>query len=152
MVQTLAGYAGRKALMEVNLLAARSLGLSAGDLASLVEERREGSRLGLSLQVTRFLLQTVSVAELRRCPLAELSLSYWAARRHLNSPDWLSTSSSTSSILAWSDCSHPASARLGVLILAETLLAQSDTALSLSWFDLSVTDCMSSLIFISLFL
>ena len=45
MVQTLAGCAGRKALMEVNLLAARSLGLSAGDLASLVEERREGSRL-----------------------------------------------------------------------------------------------------------
>ena len=31
--------------MEVNLLVARSLGLSAGDLASLVEERREGSRL-----------------------------------------------------------------------------------------------------------
>ena len=45
MVQTLAGCAGRKAWMEVNLLAARSLGLSAGDLASLVEERREGSRL-----------------------------------------------------------------------------------------------------------
>ena len=147
VVRTLAGLAGRKAWLEVfrlttdrhsdSMLAVWAelpgISLSAGDLASLVEERREGSRLGLSLQVTRFLLQTVSVAELKRCPLAELSLSYWAARRHLNSPDWLSSSSSSStSILAWSDCSHPASVRLGVVILAENLLSQSDTT-TLSW-------------------
>ena len=35
-----------------------------------------------------------------------------------------------SSLLAWSDCGHPASARLGVLILAENLLTQPESSLS----------------------
>ena len=145
ILQTLPGLVRRKVWLEVFRLTADrhsdsmlavwaqlpGISLSAGDLNSLLQERREESRLCLSLEVTRFVLQTVSVAEVRRSKVAELSVRYWAARRHLASPDWLgSPSSSSSSIQAWSDCSQPASVRLGVLIVAETLLTQPD---SLVW-------------------
>ena len=97
--------------------------LSAEDLQLLVKEKREDRRLCLSLEVTRFLQQTVTSAALMRCPVASLSVLYWAARRHLPPPhsDWPRTDRS---LLAWRDGSHPSCVRLAVVMLAEQYLSQ----------------------------
>ena len=79
------------------------LRLSAGDLQQVVVERREAWRLGLPLEVTRFLVQTVDSSELKSSCLAEVSVGYWSARGHLPPPDWLSTHLS---LRAWTDSSH----------------------------------------------
>ena len=85
-----------------------------------MKERKEDWRLCLPLEVTRFLLQTVPRTEVKGCSLAEVSVGYWSARRHLPPPDWLDHNPS---LLAWADSSHSSAVRLGVVLLAEQYLS-----------------------------
>ena len=96
------------------------LSLSRADLQLAVAERKEDWRLCLPLKVTRFLLLTVPSTELKGCSLAELSVGYWSARRHLPPPGWLDHNPS---LLAWADSSHTSAVRLGVVLLAEQYLS-----------------------------